>query len=149
MFSDVADGTGQIKMFANGSICPNGEVITSSFPRVQDTIEQENVVPSDNTKNGFSKSIDGFRKSSCETENLFVDDVTTDRNDVATTNAKCSQIVTLITAASCFFIFTFQGSAFGAFYVILTQYFNVSKLTAGWVGSIQFGMANVGSKWTK
>ncbi len=37
--------------------------------------------------------------------------------------------------------------SFAAYYVILTQYFSVSKATAGWVGSIQTATKQAGGKY--
>jgi hypothetical protein len=63
------------------------------------------------------------------------------------TMTSCRKGAVLFSSTLCFFFLTFQVVAFGAYYVVLTQHFNVSKLTAGWVGSIHNAMSHAGSEY--
>ena len=49
-------------------------------------------------------------------------------------------VLIMVAASMIFFLFGVQFSAFSAYYVVMTQYFEVGKATAGWIGSVQFGM---------
>ena len=142
----VADGSNQSKIIANGSISTNNNGIITKVFSDQDKTEQGSFISADKSNNVCNTQNNGLNKSSCQIDDVFVDEGSKNRNEMTTKISKCRQGVILVTAASCFSIISFQVGAFGAFYVILTQYFNVSKLTAGWVGSIQFGMANAGGK---
>ena len=56
----------------------------------------------------------------------------------------CKLRAILMSATLCFFFMTFQIAAFGAYYVVIAQHFNVSRLRAGWMGSIFVGMSYAG-----
>ena len=53
---------------------------------------------------------------------------------------KSRAILIMTATSSLFFVLGFQFSAFSAYYVVMTQYFDVSKAAAGWIGSVQFGL---------
>ena len=54
--------------------------------------------------------------------------------------SKSRAILIMTATSSLFFVLGYQVSAFSAYYVVMTQYFDVSKAAAGWIGSVQFGM---------
>ena len=69
-----------------------------------------------------------------------VDIKSTDSKDTMT-KSRALLIVTSTSGIS--FLFGFQFSAFAAYYVVMTQHFDVSKAAAGWIGSIQFGLGGL------
>ena len=59
-------------------------------------------------------------------------------DNYSTTKLQAALIVT--SSSGLYFLFGFQFIAFSAYYVMMTQYFDVSKATAGWIGSVQLGL---------
>lgn len=56
------------------------------------------------------------------------------------------RVAVLTAAALCNVLTTFQFAAFGSYYVVLIQHFDVSLLAVGWIGSLQIGMTYVSGK---
>ena len=54
--------------------------------------------------------------------------------------SRCRAIAVITSTACSNFLVTFQFATFGMLYVVLTEYFDVSHLKAGWIGSIQTGV---------
>ena len=75
-----------------------------------------------------------------ENSNVEAETKPTNTNEIMTK----SRTILIVTSTSCLaFLFGFQFSAYAAYYVVMTQHFDVSKTAAGWIGSIQFGLGGL------
>ena len=74
--------------------------------------------------------------------NFYVDNSEKIKEKSSNKKTTCQKSVLLTSAALCFAVVSFQTASFGAYYAVFTTYFNVSRSTAGWVGSLQNGIAH-------